>query len=155
MTITQPVILEQVEEKEYGFIPDKGCKWGGDSCLDCSLPECVYINPKMKKLVKEINNMITKDQENSFNKMFSEVIEFDISTGSVITSLEPVLVSEDIPAVDTCYMVKKGRSKYVGTVGTVKQTRLNEKAKGGVEVRLSLMDGNHKWFNLQSLKETF
>ena len=52
MTIIQPIVLKQSEEKEYGFIPDKGCKWGGDSCLDCSLPECVFVNPKNEKSIK-------------------------------------------------------------------------------------------------------
>ena len=41
----------QESTKIYGYLPDKGCKWGGMACLTCTLPECVLDNPKLKHSV--------------------------------------------------------------------------------------------------------
>ena len=187
MTITQSEVLQQSEEKEYGFIPDKGCKWGGDSCLNCALPECVFVNPKMKKVSKEIFNMaimidgngkvinlnVVDLQELIEKKKMTELSlieqvpwydENGILRGDNANSFtvippipmpnpepEPEPVPAGVPLINTYYVVEKGRSKYVGWVGTVVSTRVNDKARGGVEVQLVLADGNHKWFNFQSL----
>ena len=157
MIVTSTEILKKKEVKVYGFIPDTGCKWGGNSCLECLLPECVFDNFKMKKVAKEnldmtimIGNGVVKIlNEKNLNGMVEGEMSF---TTMPFPNPNPEPEPEPVPAVNTCFLVKKGRSNYIGCIGLVSNTRLSDNVRGGIEVQLKLPDDNHKWFNLGSLE---
>ena len=61
MTTTSTTVIEF--GTEYRLYPDKGCRWGGASCLTCPLEECVLDNPGVIKQIQSVTKRVYKPRQ--------------------------------------------------------------------------------------------